>query len=162
METERLRTIKRQVEENSAVVEQIVEQIVTKYNRELHDLMAEVKQKLDAKNDLTDEELDNITLRLPIYMYFAAGGLEVLGIEGDAAKATKMAIFNQKYLLADGTIQDKTKTAEISTLNESVIETAFIRAYKQLKTQIDMAEHVFSGVKKVVSKRMQENTFEGR
>lgn len=144
------------MESNSAVIDSIVSQILTKYKRELDELMVEVKGQLDKKNNLTDEELDLITLKLPVYMYFAAGGLEVLGIECDAAKAIKASIFNQKYLAADGTIQDKTKSAENATLDEAIIEVAFSRAYRQLKVQIEMSEHVFSGIRKVLSKRMQE------
>lgn len=154
---EKLRTLKNSVEEQSAVIEQIVEQIVGRYNRDLEALLSDVKVMLDKKGDLTDAELESITLKLPVYMYFSAGGLEMLGIEGDTAKAVKMSIYNQKYLLSEGTIQDKTKSAEIQTLNEAIIETAFIRAYKKLKIQIEMAEHIFSGVRKVLSKRIAES-----
>jgi uncharacterized membrane protein len=157
--SERLRTLKNRIESDSAVIESIVEQIVTRYNRELDAFVIEVKQMLEKKNNLTDDELDYITLKLPVYMYFAAGGLEILGVECDTSKAHKTMTYNQKYLLADGTIQDKTKTAEIATLDETIIETAFSRAYKQLKANIDMAEHIFSGVKKVLSKRLQETSF---
>ena len=157
MNEEKLRTLKSNVEQNSIVVEQIVEQIVSKYDRELEELLADMKQALEKKNDLSNEELDRITLKLPLLMYFASSGLEILGIECDTAKAQKSAIFNQKYLLADGTIQDKTKTAENSTIQEAIIEVAFTRAYKQLRLKLDMAEHIFSGVKKVLSKRIQES-----
>jgi hypothetical protein len=159
---ERLRTIKKQVEENAEIVESIVEQIVAKYNRDLEELMIEVKSKLDLKNELTDEELEQITLKLPVFMYFSAGGIEILGVECDSAKAVKLSVFNQKYLAYEGTIQDKTKQAELLTLNEHIIETAFARAYKQLKVQLEMAEHVFSGVRKVLQKRIDEASLSRR
>ena len=160
--SEKLRTIKQQVEQSSVIVEQIVDQIVAKYNRDLDDLMIEVKGKLDLKNDLSDEELEAITLKLPVFMYFSAGGIETLGVECDTAKAVKASIFNKKYLDYEGTIQDKTKNAELLTLNEAIIEVAFQRAYKRLKVQLDMAEHVFSGVRKVLSKRIGETELSRR
>jgi uncharacterized membrane protein len=154
--SERLRTLKNEVERNAQVIEGIVEQIVRRYNRDLEELVIEVKAMLDKKGNLTDEELELITVKLPVFMYFAAGGVEVLGVESDSAKALKLAAYNQKYLTSEGTIQDKTKEAELKTLDESIIDVAFSRAYKQLKTQLEMAEHIFSGVKKVLSKRLQE------
>lgn len=156
MDEVKLRSIKNSVEENSKVIERIVDQIISRYARDLDLFVEEIKETLQNKNQLTDEELENITIKLPVFMYFAASGLEKLGIEGDNAKAYRLQIFNDAYLLAEGTIQDKTKVAELKTFSEHLIEVSFGRAYKKLRVQLDMAEHLFSGIKKVLSKRMQE------
>lgn len=156
MDETRMRSVKIEVENNSKVIDRMVDQIVSKYNRDLNQFIQSVREQLDRKDLLSDEELENIAVKLPLFMYFAASGLESLGIEGDSAKAVKLDVFNQKYLKATGTIQDKTKAAELDTFNETFVEIAFNRAYKTLRIQLDMAEHLFSGIKKVLSKRMQE------
>jgi hypothetical protein len=105
---------------------------------------------------MSDDELEASVMKIPVFLYFAVGGLESLGIEGDTAKAHKIEVFNKAYADVEGTIQDKTKHAELNSFPEYLIEVAYARAYKKLKSQIDAAEHVFSGAKKVLSKRMME------
>lgn len=152
----KVRTLKKRVEENSETLERVVESIISKYNRDLDRFIERMKSLLDRGDMLDDIELEKSILKIPVYMYWASGGLESLGIEGDTAKAHKLEVFNQAYIEVEGTIQDKTKHAELQTFPEYLIEVAYSRAYKKLKTQIEMAEHIFSGAKKVLSKRMME------
>lgn len=157
---EKLRTLKRRVETNSKEVDRLVEMIVTKYNKDLDDFIRQMRDLVHDRDkrqrDLTDVEIEIMCLKIPLFMYFAASGLETLGVEGDSAKAVKLEVFNAKYLNYEGTIKDKEKYAELETMNEYVVEIAYTRAYKKLKTQIEMAEHLFSGAKKILSKRMLE------
>jgi hypothetical protein len=152
----KVRTVRRKVEENSETLDRIVNSIISKYNRDLDDFIVKTKTMIDRKDDLTDSEVEKLVLKLPIFMYFASGGLESLGIEGDTAKAVKLEVFNNAYIDVHGTIQDKTKYAELKTFSEQLVEVAYSRAYKKLKTQMEMAESIFSGAKKVMSKRMLE------
>ena len=162
MDEGKLRSIKRKVEDNAQELERLVEAIVKKYNRDLHQYMEDIKEKLDENEDkpLSDEVIENMCMKVPVFMYFAATGLETLGVEGDTAKSVKLEIFNDVYLSSKvgekSTIQDKTSYAELESQSEALVEIAFNRAYKKLKIQIEMAEHVFSGVKKVLSKRLAE------
>jgi hypothetical protein len=155
-EESRIRQIKAKVELNSETLERLVENIVIKYNRELNEEIEKVKELLSNKDNLNDSEVENLVMRIPVFMYYASGGLESLGVESDMAKAVKSEVFNEKYMLAEGTIKDKEAQATNQTFNEQMIEVAFARAYKKLKVQLEMAEHVFSGAKKVLSKRMQD------
>jgi hypothetical protein len=156
----KLRSRKIEVEQNSAKIEQIVDQLVSKYNRDLDDFMNKVKDLLseaDRKgSEISTTDIENITLRVPLYMYFAANGLETLGIQGDNAKAARMEVFNEIYLDASGTIQDKTHTAEQETFAEYLLEIAFTRAYKKLKTKLEMAEQMCQASRKVLQKRISE------
>jgi hypothetical protein len=144
----RIRTRKLVVEENSATVERIVESLVLKYSRDLDDYIRNIKKMLERRDNMSDDEIENAVLKVPVFLYFASSGLESLGIEGDNALAVKKQAFNDIYIETEGTIQDKTKTAELATFPEYLLEVAYNRAYKRLKTQIEMAEHVFSGLKK--------------
>lgn len=150
----KVRTLRQKVDDHAGTLEKIVDAIITKYNRDLNEYIERMKDLLSRSEDLTDSEIERSVLRIPLFMYFASTGLESLGIEGDSAKAIKMQVFNEAYSAVEGTIQDKTKHAELQTFPEYLIEVAYTRAYKKLKTQIEMAEHIFSGAKKVLSKRM--------
>lgn len=155
-ERDNLRSIKAKVEMNSVTLDKIVDTIVAKYSRELTEEVEKVKKILEDRDRLSDEEVENIVMRIPVFMYYAGTGLESLGIEADMAKAVKAEVYNEKYMKAEGTIKDKAAEAETLTIQEAMIEVAFHRAYKKMKLQLDMAEHVFSGAKKVLSKRMQD------
>jgi hypothetical protein len=154
----KLRSIKVRVEDNSKEVDRLVDMIVAKYNRDLDEFMLKTKELVETRDarhrDLSDLEIENMVLKVPLFLYFAASGLETLGIEGDSAKAIKMETFNDKYLRAAGTIKDKEKVAELLTMNEYIVEIAYVRASKKLKIQIEMCVHLFSGVKKILTKRM--------
>lgn len=152
----RLRSIRHGVEEKSVTVERIVDNIVTKYSHELDAEIDNIKTLLDNSQRLSDGEIESIVMRLPIFMYYGVNGLENLGVESDMAKAVKAEVYNDKYLETDGTIPERTHQAELNTMNEQMISVAFSRAYKKLKSKIDQAENVFSGAKKVLTKRMQD------
>lgn len=152
----RLRTIKSRIEQNSEVLNRLVDNIVRKYDKELDEFLEQTRDTLRQSDRLSDSELEQLVMKIPIFMYFTGNGLETLGIESDMAKQVKMQVYHDKYMLAEGTIKDKEAEASLETLNEQLMETAFQRAYKKLKLKLDMAEHVFSGAKKVLSKRMQE------
>lgn len=151
-----LRSIRHRIEENSQTIEKIVDNIVLKYSAELDSEIDGIKILLENSERLEDSEIENIVMRLPIFMYYGVNGLENLGVESDMAKAVKMEIYNDKYLDAKGTIQDKTHQAELDSMNEQMVEIAFTRAFRKLRSKIEQAENVFSGAKKVLTKRMQE------
>lgn len=158
----KIRGIRNKVQENGDVMNRIVDSLVSKYNRDLHELIETLKENLKSPERIEDQELEEMVLKIPVYMYFGSTGLETLGIEGDSAKAIKMEVFNEAYMQAEGTINDKTSAAQNQTFSEHLVEVAFSRAYKKLKVQIEMAEHVYSGVKKVLQKRMDEYVINGR
>jgi hypothetical protein len=152
----KMRSIKKRVEESSLPLEKIVESIVAKYDKDLTAFIDRMKGLLSRRDILSEQDLEDAILKIPVFMYFASNGLESLGIEGDTAKAVKMEVFNKAFAEIEGTIQDKTRHAELQTFPEYLVDVAYQRAYKKLKTKLDNAEHVFSGMKKVLSKRMLE------
>lgn len=152
----KLRSIRHKVEQDSNVIDRIVESIVFKYSQQLDSEVDQIKYLLERPEELSDIEVENMVMRLPVYMYYAVNGLEDLGIESDIAKAVKLEVFNENYIEIEGTIKDKTHQAELNTMDEQMIEVAFTRAYRKLKSKIDQAENIFSGAKKVMTKRIQD------
>lgn len=153
----KIRTRKKQTEENSEVIERIVANLVGKYTRDMDNFLYTIKEKIDNNYDLTDKEIENITIKVPIYLYFASEGVEVLGIQGDNAKLVKLEQYNDFYIRAEGTINDKTSQAELATIPEHLLEVAYIRAYRTVKAKLDAAENICHSIRKVLSKRMQNN-----
>ena len=154
----KLRGIRRKVNVNSEMLDKIVDNILVRYNRDLHEYMVMIRSLLREHKDrpLSDEVIENLVMKVPVFLYFAGSGLESLGIEGDTAKAVKLEVFNKAYLEAVGTVGDKTNKAEQESMPEMLVEVAFQRAYKKLKLQIEMGVQVFSGVKKIMTKRIAE------
>lgn len=153
---EKVREVNRRVQKHAAILNQFVDSLVNRYLQDLSAYIDKVKVMIERDSDLTDIELEQMTLRIPVYLYYASGGLEKLGVEGESAKAVRMEVFNTIYVELRGTIQDKTKGAELATFPEYLVEVAFARAYKKLKLQIEMAEHIFTGVRRVLAKRITD------
>lgn len=153
-----LRRLKIQIEDESEAVNNLVDSLVNKYGKDLERAIDRVKDALNKNDDqpVTNEELEKFVMQVPVYMYYAIEGLEKLGIEGDNAVALKKEKFNRSYIDTAGTIEDKTKQAELDTMTEYYVEQAYKRAYKKLKEKISKAEHVYTGAKKVLDKRTNE------
>jgi hypothetical protein len=151
-----MRRMKVQVEDESTAVNNLVDSLVSKYGKDLERAIDKVKNALSENDRVSNEELEKFVMEVPVYMYYAIEGLEKLGIEGDNALALKKEKFNRSYIDTAGTIEDKTKQAELDTMTEYYVETAYKRAYKKLKEKISKAEHVYTGSKKVLDKRTNE------
>ena len=151
-----MRGQKREIEGASKKLEDVVEQLVKKYSADLDDFMDHVKECIDERDKLSDFELENMSIRVPVYMYFAATGLEQLGIEYDSAKTSRTQAYSRWFTLADGTIQDKQAEADRETLTEQFLEIAFQRAYKQLKQKLEVCENLCQSLRKVIGKRTQD------
>lgn len=151
-----LRQIRARVENNSESLRHIVDSIVSRFSGDMNAEVAKVRALLDRKEALTDDEVEKLIIRMPVYMYYAASGLENLGVEMDMSQAVKSEQYNKHFLESAGSIKDRDAAAKALVFNEQMIEVAYSRAYKKLKLQLEMAESVYSGAKKVLSKRMIE------
>ena len=97
------------VVDDSKIINEIVNKIEERYAKDLSDFMLKVEQLLKRERELTNGELEEIVLKIPVFLYFAVQGLETLGVESDMAKAVKEEIAAEVFLKAEGTIPDKTK-----------------------------------------------------
>lgn len=151
-----LKQIKNRVEINSESLRLIVDSIVSRFSSEMTTEVNKVKALLDRREELTDDEVEKLVMRMPVYMYYAASGLESMGVELDMASAIKAEAYNLVFGKEAGTLKDRDAIAKAQSFNEQLIEISYQRAYKKLKLQLEMAEAVYSGAKKVLSKRMIE------
>ena len=155
--TGKIRTIQKRVDENSALIERIVDRLVQDYCSPLDELLVRIKEIVsDSDRPPTDKELDDFALNLPIVLYFTGEAMESLGIKEDIAKALKQEVYNEQYDRASGTIADKTAIAELASQQEQIAHIAYQRAYKKIKLRMETAGELLQSVKKVITRRGQE------
>ena len=150
------------VDTNSQTVDDIVNEVVSKFCKPLDDLMAKIKEIVeDDKNPPTDEELDNMTLRIPTCLYFVGEAQEALGIREDVAKAVKMDVYNKVRDSVGGTVADKDTKAELASQQEYIVHSIYARAYKKVKNRMEAGYEMLNSVKKVINRRMSEAQLSG-
>ena len=150
------------VEDNSAKVEKLVDDLVDKYCHQLDELVSAFKEVLhDKDNPITEDELDEICLKLPSYLYFIGEAQERFGIKEDIAKSVKMELYNQVHQRTKGTIADKQAASESATLEEDIVFKAYQRSYKRIKQKLEAAYELLASIKKVISRRETEMQLSG-
>ena len=108
----KVRSLQKRIDENSDLVDSIVNRLVSEYCRSLDEYMQFIRNILnDTANPPTDRELDDFALNIPVLIYFTGEAQEALGIKEDVAKAVKQELYNEIYDKATGTIADKTAAA---------------------------------------------------
>lgn len=153
----KLKDRKDAIKKNSDLINLLVDEVVKQYAGELDEYIERVTRIIKSNpTKISDDDIEKMTLKIPLFLYIAASGLESLGVDGDIAKATKQEVLNTAYAQVEGTIQDKTKFAELQSQQEMLIEIVYSRAYKKLKLKIEIANSIYSGVKKILSKRIAE------
>lgn len=151
----KMRSLKVGVENDASRLEDIVDALTQQYIKDLDNFIATIKTAVESKQ-LSDEEVENIALKIPVYMYFATEGVENIGLALDSSKMTKQQRYNEMFDLAQGTIQDKKTQAELQAMPEYYMEIVFSRAYKRLKSKLDVCEHLCLSIRKIIGKRTQD------
>ena len=146
------------VEEKSEIMDNIVNDIVTPYCKDLDAYVLFIKDCLkDGENPPTTDELDDFCLNLSTYIYFAGGMTEQLGIRDDISKAVYKEMYHTARASQDkGTVADKDSLAELASQEQYIVSSAYSRAYKTLKSKVENAQELLSSCKKVLSRRMAE------
>lgn len=154
---ELIHEIMARVEQNSAKVESIVDELINSYCGQVDELIYKFRACLnDKENPVTEEELDDVCLKLPSYLYFIGEAQEKFGIKEDIAKSIKMELYNDIHRRTKGTIADKQAASEAGTIEEEIVYRAYQRAYKRIKQKLEAAYEINTSIKKVISRRMGE------
>lgn len=158
IKSEKVNEIKGRVETDSALMDEVVNGIIYPYVKDLDNYVLFIKDILkDGENPPTNEELDDFSLNLATYIYFAGGMCEQLGIRDDISKAIYKEMYHsQRATIDKGTISDKDSLAELASQQEYLVSACYTRAYKAVKSKVENAQELLSAVKKVLSRRMQE------
>jgi hypothetical protein len=151
-----IKEVQDRINANAHIITRIVDNIVKSYCSDLDTFMNKVKIALNSNTPLTDSELDALTLKIPVLLYFAGDGAENVGIKEDIAKSVKQELYNQIHDTTEGNASVKKIAAELSTQAEALNHIIFQRAYKKIKSRVDYALEMLQSVKKVISRRMGE------
>ena len=152
---------KDRVLDKSNNLEKAVQNIVNEHTSELTATINSIRDMLkDTTDILTDQEIEDIMLRLPIILYDKTDDQEIVGLQSDLANQIYKEAYNESYKLAKGTIGDKTSIAELSTLQNKLDQIIFDRAYKIIKQKINMAIETLNAVKKVQAMRMERGNID--
>jgi len=159
----KVKSTENRIQDNASKVDEIVKRLVNDYAKPLDDYVTLCRDIItDKVNPPTDEELDDMCMTLPCYLYFAGEGQEALGLREDVAKAIKMELYNNSYEQAIGTIADKTATAELASQHEFIVHSCYQRAYKQLKMKYEIGLELLNSIKKVIGRRQNALNLTGR
>ena len=158
LDLKKLNGIKLRVEDNSKILDGVVNDIIKPYCKDLDNYVAFVKDCLkDGDKPASNQELEDFCMNLSTYIYYASGVVETLGIRDDISKALwKETYHTTRNDTISGTVADKDSKAELASQQEQLTNICYNRAYRIMKAKVDSAQELLSSCKKVLSHRMQE------
>jgi hypothetical protein len=158
LDKEKISKVRDKVEIDSKKLEEIVDEIIRPYCEDLDKYVDFVRTILkDGENPPTAQELDDFCLNLSVYIYYASGMQEQLGIKDDIAKALYREMYNNcRDSIEKGTVADKDSLAELASQQEYLTSVLYKRAYSIVKAKVSSAQEILASVKKIISRRVSE------
>ena len=157
LDTQKAQHIISRVDKNSELVDELVDNLVQEYCSQLDEYMKQIDDVLTQQEfPVTNVQLDDFTLNLPVILYFVSSAQESLGIKEDVSNAIRAEIYNKVREKASGTVADKDTAAELATQAEAIVSIAYKRAYRKVKARVEAAYEMLNSVKKVISRRIYE------
>lgn len=157
---------KTQRSQNTIDMETIVHKIVDEKTKDVTMIIHKIRALLkDDTTELSDIEIDDILLQLPIVLYDSMEEQEIIGLELDMANQVHKEAYSEAYKLARGTIPERQSVADLTTRAEQLEKILFDRSYKMIKQKFEMAIETLNAVKKVQAARQQRydlNKFSNR
>ena len=145
------------VESLTAVVREMVKNIVDEACKDLDKYMKQIDEILcDKDSPVSDEELEDFTLNLPALLYLVSSRREELKVKEDVAKAIYKDVYNHVREKAQGTVADKDTAADLASQSEAITVIVLQRAGSTIKTREEAAWEMLNSVKKVLTRRIAE------
>ena len=164
IDEEKVQELMNDTDSNVEYFNKVATETAIKYTELLDKLMRKIYSNVVNK-DATDGQLEKYYLELTNTVYFMGDKLEQLNINGDMAKASEKEVYNNAYLanqVKDSEKKNKTTVAENQAVAEqesqyeAVVSSIYDHAYKMVKFKIDAAKDMINTLRKVISRRMQE------
>ena len=160
--SERLKKLIQEVKEESSVAVKFSNDLLSEYSKELDSAIRELEVIMDSIGessieDIPDTQIEYYCVKIPALMYRAGVKLEELGMMADISSSQKRQEYNEAMLKASGTVQEKKARVEQLIEDKALVEVIYKRTYNSLKGKLDMAEKMYSGLKKALTKRISEN-----
>ena len=154
----KIKEIREKVDINSSQLQSIIDEIIEPYTRDLDNYIEFVKNILtDDANPPTAQELDDFCMNISVYIYYASGMQEQLGIKDDIAKALYKEMYHSaRDSITSGTVADKDSLAELASQQEYLTSMIYKRSYSIVKNKVSAAQEILSSCKKIISRRITE------
>lgn len=158
LDKDKINKIQNTVEDDSEQINEIVNSIIQPYCKDLDNYVDFIKDVLkDGENPPTQQELDDFCMNLSVYIYYASGMQEQLGIKDDIARAVYNEMYhNSRNNLEKGTVADKDSIAQLESQQEYLTSVCYKRAYTIMKAKVSSAQEILSSIKKIITRRIQE------
>ena len=155
---QKIQKVREQVDLDSKQIMNVVNEIILPYIEDLDNYVDFVKGVVtDYDNPPTALELDNFIMNLSVFIYYASGMQEQLGIKDDIAKALYKEMYHSaRDSIEKGTVADKDSLAELASQSEYLTSMIYKRAYAIVKAKVTAAQELSSSIKKIISRRMSE------
>lgn len=151
----------KEVQEESSPVVKLSNQLIEDYSKDLDSAISELDIIMDSIGensieDIPDSQIEYYCVKIPALMYYAGQRVEELGMQADLASNSKKNAQNEAMLKVSGTVPEKKARVEQLTEDKALVEAIYRRAYNSLRVKLEMAEKIYSGLKKALSKRIAE------
>ena len=158
MTDEKIHELRERVDLDSDKISEIVNDIIQPYCAELDNYVDFIKSILkDGENPPTAQELDDFCMNLSVYIYYAGGMQERLGIKDDIARALYKEMYHScRDSIEKGTVSDKDSLAELASQQEALVSVCYKRAYSIMKAKVSAAQEILASCNKIISRRMAE------
>lgn len=154
---EELQEVAGNVEQYGDIVNTVVDEVVTRATKDLDRLVGQIQLDLKDVQSLTTEQLNYYISYLPTVMYYVTDRAELVGIKMDASSAIRREKYDDLYAFAAGkTIPDKEAETRKLVMNETVMETAYKRAYKKVQFKLEQADKILASLKRVHQFRLTD------
>lgn len=163
MDLEQLKGLQEEVSGQSKYIDELVGMIMVDYCGDIDKYIETVYNKLIVqRTDPTDAELNDIVIKIPLYLYYNSTVQERLGAQEDLAKLIKDDLHHKHLLTATGTVHEKLAKADSAVFEQKVLHTAYMRAYKQVQQRQSLALELLNSAKKIQNVRISERELAGR
>ena len=154
-------TIKELIDKNdydSIYINELVDNLVNKCCGSLDKYIEYVSKILNDTNyDVSDKELEDITMTIPTLLYYVGTQQEKIGVKRDISESSKNLLYNEIFSSLSGTAGAKKSVAELKIVDEEIVVFIFTRAYNIVKSKVTYAFEVLQSAKKVMSRRIAES-----
>jgi hypothetical protein len=158
LDKDKITKIREKVDIDSNKLQFIVDDIIKPYCDDLDTYVDFIRSVLkDVDNPPTAQELDDFCMNLSVYIYYASGMQEQLGIKNDIANAIYKEMYHScRDSIEKGTISDKDSLAELASQQEYLTSVLYKRAYSIVKAKVSAAQEILASIKKIISRRVTE------
>lgn len=168
MDEKKLLGIITAVENDSAQVNTIIDDVVAEYSADLDKVMDDIYSNIICDQTPAIVIIEKYFLELSNCLYRMCEKVERLGVFDSISKSKAQETYNMKYLEHQSsnmgqpgakkpTVAESTANAEMESLYDKTVNDIYSKAYKILKNKISAAETMVSTLSKILSHRIQES-----